>query len=606
MILQALVEEYENLLRLGRVPREGWSTEKVSFTVELNPDGTIKAIVPIKEEVQSGKKTKLVPKPLSVPERQTRSSGIKPYFLCDNGKYIFGLRDESKDDEKKDRSKEYFESSKDLHLKILSEIDCPSAKAVCLFFEKWNPSVATDIKDIEGIPIDELKEVKIVFSFDGKYVHEDDFIVKAWEDYYSSAQDAEDASDADAMKAICLLTGKPSEIALIHGKISGVPGANSSGANIVAFNKGNNAFESYGNEDSQGYNAPIGQSAMLAYTKALNYLLSRNENRYSLNGSMIVYWAQSAEPKCEEIFSFALEPSRDNNQELKKVFDNLKHGARVDVDDINIDMNQNFYILCLAPNNARLSVRFFYQNTFASILSNIAQHYDRLRIACAKDDTYMNLYQLLQQTVNQKSDDKTPNRAMASKLLMAMITDDRYPNSLYTDVLERIRAERDEREDGKIKSRNITLGRVSIIKAYLIKNYNLKEGEKYMALNEGSCDIAYILGRLFAELEKVQKDASGTKLNSTIKDSYFNAACATPASVFPTILKLSNSHLKKISREKMWLKVTSEKTITELLSKIGVEGDVSFPKRLSLEDQGKFILGYYHQVQKIYEKKEDK
>ena len=180
---------------------------------------------------------------------------------------------------------------------------------------------------------------------------------------------------------------------------------------------------------------------------------------------------------------------------------------------------------------------------------------------------------------------------MSAMVLQSILSGNRYPASLYTDTVIRIRSEQG----------NVTWGRASIIKAYLIKNYSWKEGENYMGLEETCNDTAYILGRLFSVLESIQKEAN-QGINATIKDRYFNSACATPASVFPILFKLENSHIKKLEREKgSGSKIFYEKIIGNLMEKL-----VLFPRSLSLEEQGKFMLGYYHQTQKKYEKKENK
>ena len=203
---------------------------------------------------------------------------------------------------------------------------------------------------------------------------------------------------------------------------------------------------------------------------------------------------------------------------------------------------------------------------------------------------------MLFETVNQKSKDKTPLPSMAAMVLNAVLQNSRYPATLYTDTLIRIRSEQG----------NVTCGRAAIIKAVLIKNYNWKEGENFMGLNEECKETSYVLGRLFAVLEFIQRDAN-PGINATIRDRYFNSACATPASVFPILIKLKNSHMKKIERESAGTKVYYEKLLTELIGKIEIaENMQGFPSRLSLEEQGKFMLGYYHQVQKRYEKKEEK
>ena len=228
-----------------------------------------------------------------------------------------------------------------------------------------------------------------------------------------------------------------------------------------------------------------------------------------------------------------------------------------------------------------------------SILKNIKEHYKRLDIVKPLwvEKKYLSVYELLRETVNPNSKDKTPIPNMSAMVLQSILSGNRYPASLYTDTVIRIRSEQG----------NVTWGRASIIKAYLIKNYSWKEGENYMGLEETCNDTAYILGRLFSVLESIQKEAN-QGINATIKDRYFNSACATPASVFPILFKLENSHIKKLEREKgSGSKIFYEKIIGNLMKKL-----VLFPRSLSLEEQGKFMLGYYHQTQKKYEKKEDK
>ena len=198
---------------------------------------------------------------------------------------------------------------------------------------------------------------------------------------------------------------------------------------------------------------------------------------------------------------------------------------------------------------------------------------------------------MLSETVNQNAKDKSPVPNMAAFVLQAILSGARYPASLYTDTLIRVRAEQGA----------VTWGRAGIIKAYLIRNCGLERGEDYMGLMEDNRDPAYLSGRLFAVLESIQMDAN-PGIKATIRDRYFNSACATPASIFPVLVKLKNSHMKKLERDKGSAKIYYEKLLTEIMGKMGEK----FPTRLSLEEQGKFILGYYHQVQKKYEKREEK
>lgn len=576
MILQNLAEYYENLVLQEKVSKSGWCQAKVSHAIELNEDGTIKAIISKKKEEERGKKKIWVPVLLNVPEMVTRSSGVSSNFLCDNAKYFLGIDG----DGIQKRTIECFESAKERHLMLLEEANGKMARAICLFFKNWKPECADENLSVKE-HWDELNEGgNLIFCMKAIYAQDEKEIQDIWEEYLKKQKQGK--------QGICLVTGQRAEIARIHRGIKGVPGAQSSGAALVSFNAP--AFESYGKE--QSYNAMVGKYAEFAYTTALNYLLNQSEYKFALGDSMIVFWAESGQEEYQDSFLSWLNPKVDNQEEMNKVFGNLKKGVWVDLEDIQLDPEQRFYILCLAPNVARLSVRFYYQNSFGNIIKNIAKHYQRMEIVRPswEDMRYLGIKQMLNETVNQKSKDKTPIPNMASMVLSAILSDTKYPASLYTDTLIRIRA-----EQGKV-----TCGRAAIIKAFLIQNYKWKEGDEYMGLNEGCEESAYVLGRLFAVLETIQKDAN-SGINTTIRDRYFNSACATPASVFPTLIKLKNSHIKKLERESGGTKIYYEKMLTELMGKIE-----KFPRRLSLEEQGKFMLGYYHQVQKKYEKKEEK
>ena len=581
MILQSLMQYYESLAEKGKVPRMGWCYAKVSCAIDLNEDGQVKAIIPLKVPEMFGKKEVWVSKQMNVPQMVVRSSGISANFLCDNSKYMLGI--DSKGTSQ--RIKECFMAARDKHCSILQDSEGRMAKAIIRYFETWNPDNA-DVNPVIKAHWEELTDGgNLIFCLESEYAQEDEEIKKIWHIYQEN--------NSGLVDGICLVTGEKSEISRIHRGIKGVPGAQSSGAALVSFNAP--AFESYGKE--QSYNAPVGKYAEFAYTTALNYLLSEKKYTFQLGDSMVVYWAESAQTQYQDMLKNFFNSSIDNQKELEKIFGNLKNGLAVDIDDVKIDLNQRFYILCLAPNAARLSIRFFYENSFGNILKNLSDHYERMAIVKPEwEKEYLSIQEMLMETGNNKLKDKKLVSNMASLVLRDILMDDRYPTGLYTEVLARIRAEQG----------GITYGRAAIVKAYLIKNYNMKEGEKYMGLNENCNEQAYVLGRLFAVLELIQKDAN-PGINSTIKDRYFNSACATPASVFPILIKLKNSHLKKIERGSAGLKIQYEKTITELMGKLNMaETQIGFPRRLSLEEQGKFMLGYYHQVQKRYEKKEDK
>lgn len=578
MILQALVQHYERLAEEEKVDQEGWCKAKVSYGINLSSDGKIQGIITLKQEEVRGKKTVWVPQMLRVPEMVTRSSGISANFLCDNSKYMLGL-DESGTSQ---RVLECFAAARERHLSLLKDTEGEMARAVRLFFETWDPVKVAECDVIRERQEEVTDGGNLIFCMGMQFAQDDPYIKDTWERSRMKISGEEQAG-------ICLVTGQKTEISRIHKVIKGVPGAQSSGASLVSFNAP--SFESYGKE--QSYNAPVGKFAEFAYTTALNYLLSQREYTFQLGDSMIVFWAESGKEEYQAAFFDCVDPKKDNQEEIRGIFDNLKKQWKVEYQDVELNPDQKFYILSLAPNAARLSVRFFYQNSFGNMLNNLAAHYDRMSVVkpAWANDWYLGIRSMLGETVNQNSKDKMPVPNMAASVLKAILSGTRYPASLYTDVLIRIRAEQG----------TVTWGRAGIIKAYLIRNGNWKEGEKYMALNEESRDTAYVLGRLFSVLESIQMEAN-PGIKATIRDRYFNSACATPASIFPVLIKLKNSHVKKLERDKGSAKVYYEKLLTEIMEKLGDR----FPARLSLEDQGKFILGYYHQVQKKYEKKEDK
>lgn len=577
MILQALVKEYEKLVEKKLVPEIGWCQANVSYAIELNEDGTIKEIHSLKINETMEKKQVWKPVKKSVPEMVTRSSGVLANFLCDNAKYFLGIDNNGTND----RMLECFQAAKEKHIALLKDIDEPIARAICNFFLSWDPKIARENYYVDE-KWDELNDGgNIIFCIGTDEAQDNIKIKEVWNNNIKRA--------GEDKKGICLVTGEKTEIARIHRGIKGVPGAQSSGAALVSFNAP--AFESYGKE--QSYNAPVGKYAEFAYTTALNYLLGNRDRTFQVGDSMIVFWAENGNEAYQDTFSFVMNPHTDNEEQIQKVFDALKKSRYIDINDIKIDLEQNFYILCLAPNAARLSVRFFYQNTFGDILSNVDEHYKRMEIIKPswEEQKYLSIHGMLRETVNQKSKDKTPAPNMAAMVLQSILSGSRYPESLYINTLIRIRSE----------NGNVTWGKAAIIKAFLIKNYKWKEGENYMSLEENCNDTSYILGRLFSVLESIQKDANPT-ISSTIRDRYFNSACMTPASVFPILLRLKNSYIKKLERERgARTRIYYENLVGNLMDNLN-----GFPHRLTLEEQGKFMFGYYHQTQKKYEKKEDK
>lgn len=575
MILQALVNYYETLQNAGKIAQQGWCQAKVSFALNLDAEGRLKGIISLKTENTVGKKKVVLPAVKMVPEMVTRSSGISANFLCDNSKYLLGIDAQGTGK----RVLECFEAAKNRHLEILKSAEGKFASAVKAFFSTWEPQRAKEYPALQEMWEEITGGGNLIFVMDDEDAQDDEEIRRAWKEFLDS--------ESSGREGICMVTGKKTEIARIHSTIKGVQGAQSSGAALVSFN--GPAFESYGKE--QSYNAPVGKYAAFAYTTALNYLLAQRDYVFRFGDTTVVFWAEDGEEAYQEVFGWSLEPPKDNQEEIKNIFKNLRLQKAINIEGIELNKNQRFYILGLAPNAARLSVRFYYEDSFGNLLENMQKHYQRMELVKPswEEREYLGTGAMLYETVNQKSKDKKTVPNLPGALLRAILSDSRYPENLYSSTLIRIRA-----EQGKI-----TWGRAAIIKAYLIKNHQLEKGEKFVGLNEETNDTAYVLGRLFAVLEAVQEEAN-PGVNATIRDRYFNSACATPGAVFPILMKPKNSHIRKIERQKIGKKVYLENLLTQLMGKIE-----DFPKRLTLEEQGHFILGYYHQVQKRYEKKEE-
>ena len=576
MILQALVDCYEALSASGKIARPGWGPVKTSIALELTETGEISQVIFLKEEVEKGKKKVLVPKIFDLPAPVKRTVGVAANFLCDNPSYILGFDDKGKPK----RSLECFAACKALHEKVLDGVESPAAKAVLAFFQNWKPEKAREHPALQDYMDELLAGGNLIFRYDGQFMHEDPAIRQAWQEYYDQSGDGPDM--------VCLVTGNTGPVENIHPSVKGVQGAQSSGAALVSFNAP--AFCSYGKE--QNLNAPTSKYAAFAYTSTLNYLIASPEYSSRVGDTTVLFWAKNGNPEYSSIFNWGIfgGTAPYNERELRSMIQDLCKGQAVTYEETLLDPDMDFYILGLAPNAARLSVRFFLHNHFGSILQNVQAHYDRLEIVKPSFEKFETLpvWKLLSETVNQNSREKEPVLTLAGDTLRAILNNTRYPATLLNGVTIRIRAER-----------KITRGRAAILKAYYLQNTHPDVPKEVLtvSLNPESKNPYYTLGRLFSVLEAVQS-AANPGINATIKDRYFNSASATPSIVFPTLLNLSEKHRKKLT---VGQRIYYEKQIMELLAVLGE----SFPARLSLPQQGTFQLGYYHQTQERYQKKEE-
>lgn len=577
MILQALNSYYQRLEAdpNADVATFGYSRQKISFCVVLNDDGTLHEIIPETDDSSGNPR----PKSLIVAGgAKPPGSGINPCFLWDNTGYLLGYKP---DDDKPERTLQTFEAFRQKHLDLKGVIDDPEFHAVCEFLSQWNPSDAAQHQTLA-----DTSTGFGVFRLRGQthYVHERKAVV----DWWNRQLIAPDTAAKSTVVGQCLLTGHTGPLARLHEpKIKGVAGAQSAGASLVSFN--DSAYESFGR--SQSYNAPVSEAAAFQYGTALNQLLrTENGRRIQIGDATTVFWTESPSP-LEDVFGCIVDlgrvPAEDEAQ--KNRIRNLLHRIATgeDVASMEIgDPDTPFYVLGLSPNAARLSVRFWYVCTLQELVSALKQHFADLEIIRSKrDPEFPAVWQLLRETARE-SKDIPP--LLSGAVMRSILTGTAYPQMLFAAVIRRIRADRE-----------IRAIRAAILKAFLNRNSRLGISplakDISMALDPDRPEPAYQLGRLFAELEKTQEDAL-PGINDTIKDRYFGAASATPGSVFPRIIRMSQHHLGKLEHG---AKIHRERQIQEICGRFD-----NFPSHLNLNEQGLFALGYYHQRQAIFTKKE--
>lgn len=578
MILHALVDYYEALAAKGKVAKPGWGTAKISYALNIDKQGRLLNLFSLKIPRQKGKKTVEVPQNILLPEAPKRTSDIEAQFLWDNAKYVLGLDVSGK----ASRSKKCFEAMAQKCQEILADAVDEKATALKAFFATWQPELAYENMLLQPYMEDLLGSANLMFKVDGESVEQDEEIKQAWDSYKSQQA-------TDVAKGICLVTGKTAPVARLHPNIKGLYGAKSSGASFVAFNAP--AYESY--EHKQGDNAPVSEYAAFAYTTALNTLLSNDRNYLRIGDMTVVFWAEGADEDNEnvlnDIFSSANAIVKD--KDIKGFFKKVRIGEPFEISDFTVKPDNRFYILGLSPNAARISVRFFFTNTFGDFIKNYEKYFREFEIIKPVFDNRVSipLWQILQETANKNSKDKAASPLLAGAVLRSILSGTKYPEALYQNTILRAKADQDNPDKNITKISRI---KAAIIKACLIRNYKYNEEVITVALNKECKKVPYVLGRLFAVFEDLQKKAN-PGINSTIKDRYFNSACANPSMTFPLLTKLANTHLKKISSQKGTVK-DFEKLIGELMNKIEIENN-AMPDRLSLPEQGEFVLGYYHQ-----------
>ena len=586
-MLEKLAELYEELCRQGKVLPEGWGMAKISHKIELDKDGHCKRIISAKEKVKvkNGKKEVEIAPTRKVPLPVIRTIGVKANFLCDTPTYLLGVAK----DGNKERANECFRAARKLHHKILDHCPAPEAKAILAFFETWDYEHAETDPMIQE-RIEELAAANnLIFTVEGKDTTINQDIEEAWENYLTSSKE----TAKDAVKGQCLITGKRNQpIAILHPKIKGVAGTKTTGANLVSFNAP--AFWSYGKDKKQGENSPISEHAAFAYGTALNQLLADRRHTQVIGDTTVVYWSKHAITAAQDVIAARLgNVGESEMHSWDEIAEQIKKGLTVNIDGETLNQNEPFYILGLAPNASRIAVRFFEENRFGEVLQNLEAHQKRMELQGPDwEKGEIPLWKILKETTNPNTKESCASPLMAGSLLRAVLENTKYPGSVYNQVLMRV-----------FKDQEISHTKAAFIKAYLLKNATKHwEGKLQMAVNTETTEISYVLGRLFSVLEDIQQNAI-PEINATIKKRYFNSACTTPAAAFPILLKLTNSHIGKFEKPKA---IYFKKKLGALMDQIEMPNTgMPFPKRLNLEEQGAFVLGYYQETQAKYVKKQE-
>jgi len=570
MILQALNDYYQRKSSDpdGGLAPPGFEWKGMDFILLIDKDG---ALIDIQDNREQQGAKRIARRHL-VPQGVKKTSGIAANLLWDNAEYVLGLVQKGKP-----------ERTRQAHAAFVQRIrsDLPidtdsGVEAVVHFLEQL------DLPSMDHFAAwDELSQSTGNISFK---LQNDSGLVCQREAVINAVKSVQSSTDADS-RQLCLVSGRSDEPERLHPSIKGVWGAQSSGANIVSFNL--DAFNSYGKE--QGLNAPVGKQAVFAYTTALNHLLERDSRqRLQVGDASTVFWADKQNPLETDFIEIFGEPAKGNDpdrnaQKVRALYKAVESGGYTPDDD-----KTRFYVLGLAPNAARIAIRFWQVATVSELSRRIVRHFDDLKIVRhPKEPPYPSLFRLLVHTAAQgKADNIPPN--LGGELMRAAMSGDLYPQTLLQAAVRRNRAER-----------NIDYYRAALIKAVLNRQNRIHhhmEKEITVALDPDNTHTGYRLGRLFAVLEKIQQEAQGD-INATIRDKFYGAASSSPLSVFSNLMKLKNHHLAKLERpgRANWF----EKLIGEIL-----DGVKTFPAQMPLPEQGLFAIGYYHQRQDFFKPKQ--
>ena len=602
--LAALAARYDRMAAHGDAPVPGFAPAQIAFVLVLNRTGKVVAV----QDERTGDSRKKRPKVVEAPQPPKRTVGVVSGVLWDKTSYVLGVtRDDPAADEARAAKATARTAKEHLAFKkrqadLLGGSDDEGAAALQAFLAGWTPEAWAMLDTPYR---DEMLDQNIAFRLDGDrhYLHDRPTL---------RTLVAGQAASADAQIGQCLITGKMSPIARLHPSIKGVPGAQSSGASLVSFNA--SAFTSFGK--AQGDNAPTSELAAFGYGTALNALLASDgadikgrpiyRNRVQLGDATTTFWAEAdgeeadqAEDLLSQLFGGGpalseAEIEAGHGTQARDLMLELEAGRALRdiaprLDDLRI------YILGLSPNAARLSVRFWHVGSLGELANHFQQHWKDLRLEPKRFDKSPPLWRLLRELAAQGEAKNIPPN-LAGEVMRAILSGSRYPRALLTQTLLRIRA---DQGDNKVHELRVALLKAVIVRELRKDDPTTKE-DHLVSLDLEDRNPGYRLGRLFAVMEAAQAQAiSG--VNASIRDRFYGSASATPAHVFPLLLRGVQDHLSKIRKSKPGLAVKYEKAMADVFG--GLDADL--PATLDMKSQGLFAIGYYHQRSALYAKRID-
>ncbi len=577
-ILQELVGLYERQASERNWPEFGFSTESIGAAVVLKRDGAVRTIRSMMAPDEQGK---LRPRKMPVPRAVTRTSGIKPNTFWDKSAYVLGVTETENGPGQAKRTLAEHDAFREWHLALLESTGEEALLALRRFCDAWMPEWFADFPDAES-----LVDQNIVFQLDnGPFLHD----LPA-----ARALLAEEARDTET---VCLVTGRRGALARLHPAVKSVAGAQSSGAMLVSFN--NAAETSHGKE--QGENAPVSEIAAFEYGTALNALLEKGSgNSMRIAGDTVVFWADQPEAERTLEALLAGTDSASAESELRARVEAVASG-RMRADEV-LDPEAQLFVLGLAPNSARLAVRYWHPGTLRGFARAVTKFWSDCVTEPSpfvKDglDVSPKPWALLYDLAAQRDAKNVPN-GLGGDLMRAILTGGRYPSTLLSAVISRVRVEGDP--DRK-KHGNVDGRRAAMIRGVLRRNH---KQEVPMALDERATDMAYLLGRLFGAYTYAEK--SYQERGAGLRQKYIGAASATPARIFPVLMRGYEHNLAALSKAggpKRGAGVRADQVVASVLACL--PGDGELPATLPLEAQGRFFIGFYHQVSAFYAKAVD-